>query len=88
MPVLSMFFGIIIRMYNESGERHKIPHIHCVYSEYEATVDFYGNVLEGELPQSKMKLVAAWIELHREELYANWELLNHGEKHFRINPLQ
>ena len=33
MPVLSMFFGIIIRMYNESGERHNIPHIHCVYSD-------------------------------------------------------
>ena len=54
-----MFFGIIISMYNESGERHNIPHIHCVYSEYEAAVDFYGNILEGELPQSKMKLVAA-----------------------------
>ena len=63
MPVLSMFFGIIISMYNESGERHNIPHIHCVYSEYEAAVDFYGNILEGEL-------------------------LNHGEKHFRIRPLQ
>lgn len=88
MPVLSMFFGIIIRMYNESGARHNIPHIHCVYSEYEATVDFNGIILEGELPLSKMKLVAAWIELHREELIANWDLLNRGEKHFRIRPLQ
>ena len=58
------------------------------FSEYEATVDFNGNILEGELPLSKMKLVAAWIELHQEELIANWELLNRGEKHFRIRPLQ
>jgi hypothetical protein len=35
-----------------------------------------------------MKLVDAWMELHQDELAANWELLSNGEKHFRINPLQ
>lgn len=88
MPVLSMFYGIIVRMYSESGERHHVPHVHCVYGEYEATVDFEGNVLEGELPKAKLKLVEAWIEIHQEELQANWNLLSNGEKHFRINPLQ
>ena len=47
-----------------------------------------GEVLEGELKQNKMKLVQAWIEIHRDELVANWELASHGEAIFKIDPLR
>jgi hypothetical protein len=40
------------------------------------------------LQRSKMKLVLAWIEIHREELMANWELATQGEQIFRIDPLR
>ncbi|MBN2355732.1 DUF4160 domain-containing protein [candidate division KSB1 bacterium] len=30
-----------------------------------------GELLEGEIPSNKMKLVQAWIEIHREDL---WDL--------------
>jgi len=33
-----------------------------------------GNVLAGELPSKQLRLVQAWIELHRDELMADWEL--------------
>ena len=88
MPALSMFYGIIVRMYSERGERHHVPHIHCTYIGKEAVYDFEGNVLEGGLPAAQSKLIEAWIELHKAELNANWELLSRGEKHFRIAPLQ
>lgn len=88
MPILSTFYGISVRMYNESGERHHVPHVHCTSGEYEASLDFEGNVLEGELPVSKMKLAVAWIELHKTELERNWELLSNGEQHFKIDPLR
>lgn len=88
MPILSAFYGITIRMYNESGERHHCPHIHCSYGGKDATVDFEGNVLEGSLPANKLKLVIAWIELHRDELADNWRLLSNGERHFKIDPLR
>ena len=78
MPVISMFYGIIVHMYSESGGRHKKPHIHCTD----------GFILEGELPANKVRLVEAWIELHKDELYADWELLSKGEQHFRISPLK
>lgn len=26
MPVLSVFYGIIVRMYNEKGGKHNAPH--------------------------------------------------------------
>ena len=47
MPTISMFYGIIIRMYSELGGKHHMPHIHVLYSENEAIYDFNGNMVEG-----------------------------------------
>jgi Domain of unknown function (DUF4160) len=47
-----------------------------------------GNLLEGELKTNKMKLLQAWIEIHQEELMADWELANQGETIFKIEPLK
>lgn len=88
MPVLSMFFGIIVRMYKELGGKHNKPHIHAEYSGDEVVVALDGTVLEGGLPKAKMKLLEAWMEIHRDELEANWKLLSNGEQFFRIDPLK
>ena len=83
MPVLSMFFGIIVRMYRENGGRHNMPHIHAEYAGEEVVVTLDGEVIEGKIPKNKMKLLEAWIEIHREDLEANWKLLSNGEQFFR-----
>lgn len=88
MPVLSTFFGIIVRMYREVTSQHKLPHIHAEYSGEEVVVALDGTVLEGELPKAKMKLLLAWMEIHKEDLEANWKLLSNGEQFFRIDPLK
>lgn len=50
MPTLSMFFGIIIRMYYAPKE-HNPPHIHAVYNEWEAVFRISdGAVTTGEIP--------------------------------------
>jgi hypothetical protein len=49
---------------------------------------FGGNAIGRTLPPSKTKLVLAWIEIHREELMANWELAVNGEEVFKIEPLK
>ena len=33
MPTLSMFYGIIVYMYNEKGSKHNIPHVHAEYQD-------------------------------------------------------
>jgi len=33
-------------------------------------------------------VVEAWIEIHQEELMANWKLAANGQKVFRIEPLK
>lgn len=88
MPVLSTFFGIIVRMYKENGVKHKTPHIHAEYSGEEVVVTLDGEILEGGIPKSKMKLLDAWMEIHREDLEVNWKLLSNGEQFFRIDPLK
>lgn len=88
MPVLSCFYGIIVRMYQEQGGKHNVPHIHVEYSGEESVVALDGTVLEGKIPKNKMKLLEAWMEIHREDLEANWKLLSGGEQFFRIDPLK
>mgnify|MGYP001023764388 CR=1 FL=1 len=85
MPVLSMFYGIIISMFYKD---HNPPHIHIQYAEYKAIVDFNGDILEGELPSKQRKLIEAWIVLHQDELYANWQLAKDKQGLFKIDPLK
>ena len=51
-------------------------------------MDLSGNIIEGEIPKGKMKLLLAWMEIHREELEANWKLLCGGEPAYKIDPLK
>jgi len=88
MPVLSMFYGIIIRMQSEKGGKHHVPHIHVICGDDESVFSLDGEKLEGTIQNSKMKLVVAWIEIHKEELKANWKLLEEGEGFFKIEPLK
>lgn len=76
MPVLSRFYGIVIRMYFLQKE-HNPPHIHAIYNEDMAAIDFTtGTVLEGDLPPKALSLVREWISLHRKELTEIWETQN------------
>lgn len=88
MPALSMFFGIVIYMYMEQGGKHSKPHIHAKYQDSVIVIALDGEVLEGDFPRGKKKLVDAWMEIHKEELAANWELLQSGEQYFKIDPLR
>ena len=47
-----------------------------------------GALLDGEIPTAKQKLVLAWIEIHKDELIADWNLAVVGEKVFRIKGLE
>ena len=59
------------------------------YSGHEAIYEIPdGNLLGGSLPLHKEKLIKAWIEIHREELMANWQLAVTGNKIFPIDPLK
>ena len=88
MLTISMFYGIIVRMQSEKSGKHHVPHIHCLYNEYELVIDFSGNILEGDMPSNKLTLTKAWITIHSDELIANWKLLSDGDGYYKIDPLK
>ena len=70
-------------------KKHSEPHIHAEYGEHQVSIAIKdGQILAGSLPGSKMKLVQAWIEIHREDLLADWKLAVEGETVFKIDPLK
>lgn len=88
MPIISMFYGIIIYMYALDMKQHHLPHIHVEYQGVEAVIAIpTGEAIVGALPTNKMKLVQAWIEIHRDELIADWSIAVKGGEIFRIEPL-
>jgi hypothetical protein len=87
MPEISRFYGIVIRMFFRD---HQPAHFHAEYGEFEAQINIVdGDVIEGDLPKRALRLVQAWVELHRDELLLNY---NESQKESgvisRIEPLK
>ena len=85
MPRISAFFGIIIWMYYND---HQPPHFHAEYGGEEALILIgSGDLYAGNLSRRALRLVQEWEELHRGELFANWELARQQEPLAPIAPL-
>ncbi len=88
MPAISMFFGIIIRMFVGRKE-HNPPHFHAYYQDATATFDIRsGDLIEGNLPKKQVRLIQAWAEIYRDELLADWNLASNNDEPFKIDPLK
>lgn len=86
MPTISMFFGILIRMYHDD---HAPPHFHAHYGSYKAMIDIRTlRVLEGRLPRRALAMVLEWAEEHRDELLQNWALCEQLVPLNRVAPLE
>jgi hypothetical protein len=89
MPIISMFYGIIVQLFFFDADKHKKAHIHVRYAEFVASIDIQTtDILDGDIPQRQLRMVQAWIEIHREELMADWALALEGNAPFRIEPLK
>jgi hypothetical protein len=87
MPTISMFYGIIVRMLFMDTQQHHLPHLHVEYQGKQAVISIpAGDLLGGNLPTKKLRLVQAWIAIHEEELMADWAV--NGEPVFPIDPLR
>lgn len=87
MPEISRFYGIIVRMFLAD---HAPPHFHAFYQDYEVMIDIAeGNILKGVLPRRELRLVLAWLEIHRDELLQNWLLaMSKAGELKKIPPLE
>jgi len=72
MPIISSFYGLVIKMYFQQSE-HNPPHFHAIYGEYVGEIDIQTlDMMEGDLPAKALALVKEWAEQHREELLNIW----------------
>ncbi|HCC03108.1 MAG TPA: DUF4160 domain-containing protein [Ruminococcaceae bacterium] len=72
MPVLSRFYGIVIKMYFSQSE-HNPPHFHAIYGDYVGVIDIRtGRMLEGDLPPKALSLVQEWMKTNQKELLQIW----------------
>lgn len=86
MPIISTFFGIIIRMFFDD---HAPPHFHAEYQGEEATFDFHGKTLHGSIRSATARrLIRRWAQLHRNELERNWKRAKKLEPISQIPPLE
>ena len=75
MPVLSRFYGIIIRMYFLPKE-HNPPHVHVIYGEETFSISIKGlEIIDGEQNPTHrvLSMTKEWLILHQDELLNMWE---------------
>lgn len=85
MPVVSTFFGIVIRMFYRE---HGVPHFHAEYQGQQATFAFDDEILAGAIrSRTALRLIKDWALAHADELEANWNKASAGASLDRIAPL-
>ena len=76
MPMISSFYGIIIKMYFQQSE-HNPPHIHAIYGEYVGVIDIKSiSLIEGDLPDRALLLVKEWLKTNQSDLLNMWNTQN------------
>ena len=85
MPIISAFFGLVLRMYYDE---HDPPRIHVEFHGKKALLDFHGNILRGDLEsRTALRLVREWVDIRQAELIEDWELAGLGKEIKKISPL-
>ena len=85
MPIISAFFGIVIRMFYKE---HEPVHFHAEHQGQQAKFDLDGEMIAGNIRSgTALRLVRDWTSLHRRELEANWEKMKEGRPLEKIEPL-
>lgn len=89
MPIISQFYGIIIRIFYKDSQKHHGAHIHIEYNEHSAVYDINTiTIIEGNIPPKQNRLVVAWMEIHKDELLNLWDLSQNYGEFFKIDPLK
>ena len=89
MPEISRFFGIIIRMFVETGGQHHMPHFHAYYQDHVGIYDI-GKIerLAGSLPRRQERLVSGLGRAASGRVIVNWQTLQQGRPAIKIEPLK
>jgi len=86
VPIISVFFGIVIRMFYKE---HEPAHFHAEYQGQQGKFAFDGEMMVGNIrSKTALRLIRDWASLHRRELEADWENVKTGRPLERVEPLE
>ena len=87
MPIISRFYGVIIKMFYNEGNHH-LPHFHAEYGGEKAVflID-PSKRFKGKLKKRAEAMILEWAELHREKLIDNYENARQKKPLNKIRPL-
>jgi len=85
MPVLSKFYGIVIRM---MFTRAFVAHFHAIYGQSELIVGIAPlRIIQGEAPGRVGDMVLEWAAAHERELLEAWRRCGAALPPLPIQPL-
>jgi hypothetical protein len=85
VPVISRFYGILIRMFFAD---HAPPHFHAAYGSDELVVGIMPiRILEGRASARVTSMVLEWTALHQDELMLDWQRCRDAQNPLPIAPL-
>jgi hypothetical protein len=85
MPVLSKFYGVVVRMLFAPLLG---AHFHAIYGEHELVVAIEPlAVIQGDAPARVRWMVMEWAARHQTELLAAWQRCQAGLRPQAIAPL-
>ena len=86
MPVLSKFYGIVIRMI---FIRPFEAHFHAIYERWELIVGISPlAIIQGDAPSRVKKMVLEWASQHQPELLDDWDRCRLALPPLPIEPLR
>ena len=85
MPVISKFYGIVIRML---FIRPFVAHFHAFYGDCELVVGINPlKIIQGDAPERARSMVMEWALQHQRELLEDWSRLGVAQSARPIEPL-
>jgi hypothetical protein len=86
MPVISNFYGIVIRML---VSRSLNARFHALYGEHEIVVEIWPlRIVGGNAPARVRQMVLEWATKNQEALLQNWNLATAGMAPRPVKPLE
>jgi integrase len=88
LKIISAFYGIVVG-FARHKRVHDQPSLIAMVQNRTAGISLLDDqILFGEIPDAKQRLVDAWIEIHREALLMNWDTGSKSGEYFLIDPLR
>ena len=85
MPVLSKFYGIVIRM---AFIRPFAAHFHAIYEQWELIVGITPlRIIQGQAQRRVREMVLEWAAMHQAELLEDWTRCGSAQPPYPIAPL-